>query len=108
MEYTVVVIKRPDTPWRAVVPNLPDCKAEAETRDEVLAKIKDRITQLHIEVLRIEVPGQPVKSQEANLPPNGFKFEEEWPDFGKFKNNPVWAAVFDEIEQERDRYHVGE
>jgi predicted RNase H-like HicB family nuclease len=108
MEFTIVIAKISDRQWRAVVPALPDCEAEAETRDEVLAKIKNRISQMHIEVLRVEVPDQPVESKEAEMRSNGFKFEEEWPDFGKFKGNPVWSAVFDEIEQERDRIRVGE
>lgn len=45
MEYTVVLTKKPNSQWHAVVPALPACEAEANTREEVLAQIKDEITQ---------------------------------------------------------------
>lgn len=106
MEYTVVLTKKPNSQWHAVVPALPACEAEAETREEVLAQIKDEITQYHIEVVKIEVPTtQPPMSTNGT----GYTtFEQEWPHYGIFKNDPTWDAIFDEIERERDQYRVGE
>lgn len=97
MEYTVVVSEGADARWRAVATALPTYVAEAESKDAVLDKVKEQLAQTQIEVVQVEV--QPQKPSGTN----GFKFEEEWPEFGKHKGDPVWAAVFDEIEQERAR-----
>ena len=65
MEYTALLTHQPGSPWRAVVPALPDCVAEAPTRAEVLAKIQARIEETisHTEMLQIEVP---TRSKNAN------------------------------------------
>ncbi len=105
MEYTVVITKEPGAPWRAVVPVLPECEAEAETRDEVLTQIKERLTTTlrHTEVVRIEVPS----ASEANGS-SGHTTSAEWPDFGIFRNDPTLGAMFDEIERQRDSRLAGE
>ena len=58
MEYTALLTHQPGSSWRAVVPALPDCVAEAPTRAEVLAKIQTRIEETisNTEMLQIEVP----------------------------------------------------
>ncbi len=101
MEYTIVLTKKPTSRWRAVVPALPACEAEAETREEVIAQIKDEITQYHIEVVKIEVP-----DAENSHRQNGHPVEIEsnpllkWA--GAFRNDPTWDEMFDEIERQRD------
>jgi predicted RNase H-like HicB family nuclease len=49
MNYLVVIEQGP-TSWGAYVPDLPGCVAAADTRDEVLALIREAI-QLHVEAL---------------------------------------------------------
>jgi predicted RNase H-like HicB family nuclease len=56
MRYLVVVEKGPIS-FGAYVPDLPGCVAAAETRDEVLALIREAI-EFHIEGLKQD--GQPV------------------------------------------------
>lgn len=105
MQYTVVISEKPDGQWQAFVPVLPNCTVEAPTREQVLARIKDDLTAVapKIEVLQVEVlvngaqNGQHKKS-----------FEEEWPGFGAFKNDPFLSQLFDDIERERDATLVGE
>jgi predicted RNase H-like HicB family nuclease len=64
MRYLVVVEEGP-TSFGAYVPDLPGCVAVAETRNEVLALIKEAI-EFHIEGLRdegIEIPNAHVSSE---------------------------------------------
>lgn len=56
MQYLVVVEKGPSS-YGAYVPDLPGCIAAGESKDEVLALIRDAI-ELHLEDLKKE--GQPV------------------------------------------------
>ena len=56
MRYLVVVEKGPES-FGAYVPDLPGCVAAAETREEVLALIREAI-EFHIEGLRED--GQPI------------------------------------------------
>lgn len=106
MEYTVILTKKPNSPWQGVVPALPSCIAEASTREEVLAQIRDELTQAQIEVIKLEVPpnGAAGHAPLAALS----SFEQEWPDYAKFKGDPTWDAIFDEIERERERNRVDE
>lgn len=107
MEYTVVITKDPQAPWRAVVPTLAHCEAEADTREEVLERIRAAIAQIperHIEVVTIDVPVAPTSTNGTGYT----TFEQEWPHYGIFKDDPSWDAIFDEIERERDKYRVGE
>jgi predicted RNase H-like HicB family nuclease len=64
MRYLVVVEEGP-TSFGAHVPDLPGCVAVAETRNEVLALIKEAI-EFHIQGLRdegIEIPNPHVSSE---------------------------------------------
>ncbi len=56
MRYLVVVEKGPES-FGAYVPDLPGCVAAADTRQEVLALIREAI-EFHIEGLRAD--GQPI------------------------------------------------
>ena len=58
MEYLVVVEKGPSS-YGAYAPDLPGCVAAAESKDEVLALIKEAI-EFHLEGLRED--GQPIPS----------------------------------------------
>ena len=106
MEYTVVITKDPNSPWRAVVPAIAHCEAEAETREEVMERIKEAIAlmpQRHLEVVKIEVP-----TNIAQTNGTGYTtFEQEWPHYGIFKDDPTLDAMFDEIERRRDEHRVG-
>lgn len=107
MEYTVVITKDPNAPWRAVVPAIVNCEAEAETRDEVLERIKEAIAmmpQRHVEVVKIEVPTNAAQTNGAGYT----TFEQEWPGYGIFKDDPTLDEMFDEIERQRDVHRVGE
>ncbi len=53
----LVVVEQGSTSFGAYVPDLPGCVAAGETRDEVLALIREAI-EFHIEGLRED--GQPV------------------------------------------------
>ena len=46
MEYTVIVTHQQELRWKAVVPALPDCDAEAPTRVEVLSQIHKRVLEI--------------------------------------------------------------
>jgi predicted RNase H-like HicB family nuclease len=102
MEYTVVITKEPDARWRAVASELPECAVEAPTRDEALARIKERIAEAsqHIEVLKIEVPDSPNGN---GAPRDSIKSL-----MGLFKDDPTWGEMFDEIERRRDQHWAGE
>lgn len=58
MEYLVVVEKGPSS-YGAYVPDLPGCVAAADSKDEVLALIKEAI-EVHLDGLRED--GQPIPS----------------------------------------------
>ena len=58
MEYLVVVEKGPSS-YGAYVPDLPGCVAAADSKDEVLALIKEAI-EFHLEGLKED--GEPIPS----------------------------------------------
>ena len=58
MEYLVVVEKGPSS-YGAYVPDLPGCVAAAESKDEVLALIKEAI-EFHLDGLKED--GEPIPS----------------------------------------------
>lgn len=103
MEYTVVITQNSSSLWRAYVPALPECEAEAETRDGVVNRIKERLEEVvpHSELLRIDLPIAPATSQELPVNGNSAAFSENWPDFGIFRDDPTWGELFDEIERRR-------
>lgn len=65
MRYLVVVEKGPSS-YGAYVPDLPGCVAAGESKDEVLALIRDAI-ELHLEGLKEEGQGIPSPSSTSEL-----------------------------------------
>lgn len=63
MKY-VVVVEKGENSYGAHVPDLPGCVAVAETKEEVLALIKDAIA-FHIEGLKAD--GQPVPPPASDI-----------------------------------------
>lgn len=107
MEYTVILTKKPNSPWQGVVPALPSCVAEAATREEVIAQIREELIQTQIEMVRIEVPG-PARAFETNGLP-GKKGAGSLLEFaGIFRDDPTLDEMFDEIERRRDAHLAGE
>ena len=108
MEYNVLLTKQPAEMWRGVVLSLPGCTAEAATPEEVLARIKDNIanTLSHSYLVKLEVPGELPQSNGVETLPNGKTFEEEWPDFGIFRDDPTWGEISADIERRRDATRI--
>ncbi len=65
MRYLVIIEKGP-TSFGAYVPDLPGCVAAGETKEEVLALIRDAI-EFHIEGLKQEGEPIPVPSSSGEL-----------------------------------------
>jgi hypothetical protein len=101
MEYTVILTQPAVARWRATVPALPDCSAEAPTRAEVLGKIRERIISVarQTEVLRLQVPVTP-----QSMPIDA---ETPWRWFGAFHNDATWDTLFDHLEQQREDRTLG-
>ena len=99
MQFTVVITRQPDAPWRAAVAGLPDCTVEAATREEALERIKARLAELphYVEVVQIDVPPGP----SLNGGPPEKSFQEKWPGFGAFKDDPSWGEFFEELDRQR-------
>jgi len=62
----LVVVEKGESSWGVHVPDLPGCAAVGESRDEVVALIKDAIN-LHIESLRENGEPVPPPSSEVEL-----------------------------------------
>jgi predicted RNase H-like HicB family nuclease len=114
----------------AHVAELPDCKAEAESRDQALALIQQRLEEIsrRIEVVQLKIPQLEKKlaqSEKQNgqtqtaKPPRLVQFppmvlaedksvhlETPWEFFGIFKDDPTWMPMFEEIERRRDRQKI--
>ncbi len=60
----VAVIEKGESSWGAHVPDLPGCAAVGESRDEVVALIKEAV-DLHIDSLRAN--GEPVPSPASEV-----------------------------------------
>jgi predicted RNase H-like HicB family nuclease len=104
MKYTTLVTHHPGLPWRAVVPGLPDCSAEAPTRAEVLEKIQARIveTVAHTEVVHIEAPASPRNTNgDARDDSVGDAAASPWQWFGAFQEDTQWGELFEAIETQR-------
>ncbi len=99
MEYAVAIIKEPTSRWQAVVQGWPDCTAEAETREQVIAAVKARLAERlrHTEVIHIEAPAPALSAPSSNGAAAYTTFAEEWPDFGVFCEDPTLDELFDEI-----------
>ena len=86
--------------WRAVVLQMPHLVAEGENREEVLAVIKEMLTQ---SVRRAEVVTLSLSDQEEAEDPlvaNGYRH------YGIFADDPEALKLFDEIEEERNKHIV--
>ena len=118
----------------AHVAELPDCKAEAESRDQALALIQRRLEEIskRIEVVQVTIPQlekklapldppnrQPQIKEKAAMPPNLVRvdppiaaddktahLETPWEYFGIFKDDPTWLPMLEDIERRRDRHVV--
>lgn len=103
MEYTTLLTHQPDSPWRAVVPGLPGCTAEAPSRAEVLVEIQKRIAEMasYTEVLQIEVPASP-KSTNGTASEKPIHPSKHWQWFGTFQDDAQWKELFEDIEEQRD------
>lgn len=108
MEFTVVITKKPDTLWRAEVPGYVEFEAEAETRDQAIEQIKDRIVEAMScrEIVRIEVPIEARSAQNLAEPLNNRVFTSIRDSFGVFRDDPTLDDLFDEIERQRDQLMV--
>jgi predicted RNase H-like HicB family nuclease len=106
MEYTVMLTHQPDQQWRAVALAVPNCTAEAATRDEALRRIAEcvRETVTHSELIRVRVPDTVIVGESPVLDAYGAS----WSGFGAFKEDPTWALLFEAIESERNTLVVGE
>ncbi|MDX2039893.1 MAG: hypothetical protein SF097_01535 [Acidobacteriota bacterium] len=109
MEYAVVITKEPTSHWQAMVQGWPDCIAEAETREQAIAAVKARLAERlrHTEVIHIEAPAPTLSAQNSYGTAEYTTFEEEWPDFGVFRDDPTLDELFDEIERRRDAHMAG-
>ena len=104
MEYVAYLTYQPDQRWQAVIPDLPDCVVNAETRAEALEQIKLRALSFvqQTEQVRIELsPADSLSGEEtANLDLKALGY-------GAFKDDPTWGELFDEIERQRDEQLAG-
>ncbi|MEZ4729662.1 MAG: hypothetical protein R3E79_21235 [Caldilineaceae bacterium] len=114
MQYTTVLTHQPGQPWRAVVPALPDCVAEAPTRAEVIEKITECVqdTIQYTEILQLQVQATPRNGNDDSKIDHA---DESSPELttvpldlmGIFQDDPQWGQIFDEIEQRRNEHLIG-
>jgi len=114
----------------AHVAELPDCKAEAESRDQALALVQRRLEQFmqRSEIVQWKIPdlekklarpeSRNGKPQTVNppklvqLPPmvlaedKSVHLETPWEFAGIFKDDPTWLPMLEEIERRRDRQKI--
>jgi predicted RNase H-like HicB family nuclease len=110
MQYTVLISRESDALWRAIVPGMPKCEAEAKTRDQVIAQIKECIAEAlrHTEVIQVEVPGELCHHNGAVPNPKKTEFKSIHDSAGIFRDDPTWGEMFDEIERRRNERLAGE
>jgi predicted RNase H-like HicB family nuclease len=108
MEFTVVITKEPDKPWRAAAPGFTEIEVEAETRDQVIERIKERLVESlhHREIVRVEVPVELELAYSLTESHNNKVYSGIPEGFGSFRNNPILDEMFDEIERRRDELMV--
>jgi len=119
--------------YLARVAELPDCKAEAESRDQALALIEKRLEEFakRSEIVQVKIPklgkaeragkrnGQTQFKTKAAKPPKlvqlppmvlagdkSVHLETPWEYFGIFKDDPTWMPMFEDIERRRDRQKI--
>ena len=80
-----------------MAPGLPDCHAQAKTRQEAIRKIGESITEFisRSEVLQLDVPVEPLSGS--------LQQETPWDLFGSHPHEPEWGNFFEEMEQNRDK-----
>lgn len=122
---TCTVILTPENGrFRAQVAELPECKAEAESRDKALALLEKRLQEIvnRSEILHLEIsaPAKSLRNKTGTLkPPNLVKFEAPkvvndpdpprkgfWEYYGIFKDDPTLWPMMEEIEKRRDRQRI--
>jgi len=86
-------------PWHAVVSQMPHLAVEGESREDVIAAIKNLLAQSvrHAEVVTVSLHNG---SQE-----NRFT-DKDYLHYGIFANDPEALKLFDEIEEERSKHLV--
>lgn len=101
------------TKWKAQVIAFPQFTAEGNSREAVLADIKEKLTTLEAESEIVSLPLQPRPATPlepappldeelvAQLLAKGYK------NFGIFADDPDALEVFDEIERLRDQHIIG-
>ena len=114
MQYTTVLTHQPGQPWRAVVPALPDCVAEAPTRAEVIEKITECVqdTIQYTEILQLQVQVAPRNGDAESTINQAAESTQELTAvpldlMGIFQDDPQWGQIFDEIEQRRNEHLIG-
>ena len=90
MQYTVILTQESNGDYSATAPSLPRCSVKAKTRDEALDAIRETIAEVapRSEVVQIDVSVEPKSG--------ALQEETPWEFFGVFKNDPSWAAAFDD------------
>jgi predicted RNase H-like HicB family nuclease len=128
-----VILTADNGRFLAHVVELPDCKAEAESRDQALALIQKRLEEIsnRIEVVQLELPnlekklGKLKRSEKQNRQTKAAKLpnlvrvdapiaaddktvhlETPWEFVGIFKDDPTWWPMLEDIERRRDRQVV--
>ncbi len=94
MKYTVILTTKPTGGIHVSVPALPDCRVEANSRDEALHLAREAITQIVrcSEVTQVDVPPPSLPASRDDIP---------WQWFGAFQTDASWDALFDDIDQRR-------
>ncbi len=97
MHYTVFISRTESGQWQATVPVLPNCTAEAPTREAVLERIKTTLAATpSFEALQIEAPSN--GSQNGQIKKSA---QQDWPGFGSHPNDPDWGDFFQELDRQR-------
>ena len=108
MKYEVVITRPTEMLWRAMTPVLPGYIAEAATRNDALAKLQEDLARVnYLEVIEIEAPSSLKAEANGSNPSDYTTFEQEWPDYGIFRDDPHLNELFDEIERRRDEQPGG-
>lgn len=89
MHYPVVVEERREGHFRALIPFLPECAGEGMTEEAARHNLREVVEKT---VTRLKLTTMEFDTSR----------DEEWSDFGMFRDDPTWGRIFDEIEQERN------
>jgi predicted RNase H-like HicB family nuclease len=96
MRYILILTEKTEGGIQVTIPALPACRIEAATRDDAIRLAREAIAQLvsRSEIVQIDIPQQP----RARAQPRGVPWE--W--FGEAKADPMWDALFADLEQRRE------